>query len=67
MARLRDVLWLGIGLHRSANGMCTIVGRNAGSHAFRGFNTHSEISLIRRTVVGHHQGQVQLFATLFGQ
>ena len=67
VAGLGQVVGFGVGTHRRADGMRAVVGGNTGTDAFRRFDADGEIGLIGRTVVAHHQRQLQLPATFARQ
>ena len=67
MAGLSQIFGPRIALHRRLNRTSTIVRRDAGRHAFCGFDRHGEIGRVRGTVDAHHQRQAQLSATISRQ
>ena len=53
--------------HRHLNGFGAVGGRNAGGHAFSGFNRHGESGAVDRAIAGRHGREFQKFATLAGE
>ena len=67
MSRLHQIALARVRTHRRAHRGGAIGRRNAGGHTFGGLDGNGEIGAQRRTVVRHHQRQVKLAATIFGQ
>jgi hypothetical protein len=67
VARLDDVFAAGVRRHRGADGVRTVVGRDAGGDAFGGFDRHREIGAHARGVARHHRADPEPPAALARQ
>ena len=67
MTGLVQVLGLGIGPHRGADGVRAVVGRDSGTYAFGGLDRDRERRAVLGRIVLHHRRQSQLPAALGGQ
>src|SRR3989338_2563282 len=67
MARLHDVRRPRVAIGCRLNGARAVSGGNAGGHARCRFDGQRKVGAKRRTVVAHHQWQIQLLAMLFCQ
>src|SRR5690606_41007920 len=66
VARHNDVFRLCFTRHGDLHGLRAVGGRNAGGHAFGGFNRAGEVGAKLSAITTDHQRQFQLFATLLG-
>ena len=67
MAGLHEVPRARVRTDRGVYRARAVGGRDAGRHAFRGFDRHGEIGAERRAVVADHQREIKLPAALFGE